>query len=227
MTSTDIHDRPETEVATSFSPHTNSKVLQTAHPSVTDPFLPGEFPPQESSSHDTDDAGAGVHLEGSRNSTGQAGEALEWRPVLVALPPSPPLTNPEPHKNSHEVLPEPSEGAAEGEGEPNEVDWHPLDHTRSESKDPSQNQDTTIVEESVTHGSDEKHSSVLSPRGQMSNPNLRIVTKAPSPQPWDLVNPPPSNNGDATDYYSTLGTKNFTTLQKKTYAFTQSSNFEY
>jgi len=64
--------------------------------------------------------------------------------------------------------------------------------------------------------SDEKRVLTPAPRGKTSNQNLRIVTKAPSPQPWDLVDPPPSNNGDATDYYSTVGTKNFGTLQKKT-----------
>jgi hypothetical protein len=211
----------EAEASISSIPNTTSNVLQTASAlsGTTDPFLSDETAPQEPSGHETalEKEGAGVELEGGGSSTGQAKEASETALVLDELPSSPPPA-------SHDALKETLHDAAEGEGEPVEVDlteWHPLDHTRSESKDPNQTQETTFVEDSVAHVSDEKHVLTPAPRGQTSNPNLRIVTKAPSPQPWDLVDPPPSNNGDATDYYSTVGTKNFGTLQKKTYALPQ------
>ncbi|KAH0838715.1 Golgin subfamily A member 7/ERF4 family-domain-containing protein [Lanmaoa asiatica] len=46
--------------------------------------------------------------------------------------------------------------------------------------------------------------------------HLRLEFKRPSPQPWDDVDPPPTSNNEmyASDYYSTLNSKKFATLQK-------------
>jgi hypothetical protein len=221
MTSAGMHDTPGTEASTS-SPNTISKALETTLPSSTDPFLSGEIPPRESSGDETgletDGAGTDIELKKGGSSTGQVDveeEESERRLDLAELPPSSPLTRP----LSREAPTDTLQGTTEGKEEPVEEEWHhPLDHTKSESKDLDQTQDTTFVEDSVAHVADEKHFPTSAPRGQTPNPNLRVVTKGPSPQPWDLVDPLPSNNGDATDYFSTLGTKNFGTLQKKSYA---------
>jgi hypothetical protein len=46
--------------------------------------------------------------------------------------------------------------------------------------------------------------------------HLRLEFKPPSPQPWDEVDPPADNNEMyASDYYSTLNSKKFGTLQKR------------
>jgi hypothetical protein len=221
MVLTDMHDTSEAEGSISSCPNITSKVLQTDLAGSMDPFLSDEIAPPESSGHnaelEVDGVGARVKVE-EGGAIGEVGGAPERKPTLDELPPNPPLTRPASHKNLQEAPNKTLLGTEEGEGEPVEVDlteWHPLDHTQSESKDLNQTQDTTFVDDSVVHGSDEKHVPTLAPHNQTSNPNLRIVTKAPSPQPWDLVDPLPSNNGDATDYYSTLGTKNFGTLQKK------------
>jgi len=46
--------------------------------------------------------------------------------------------------------------------------------------------------------------------------HLRLEFKPPSPQPWDDIGPPGENNETyASDYYSTLNSKRFGTLQKR------------
>ena len=99
------------------------------------------------------------------------------------------------------------------------IEWHPLEHIWPDSVDINQPQDTTFVEDSIALGSDEKHLPVAAPQSQTSNSNLRIDPKPPSPQPWDIAEP--SNHGEGTDYYSTLGTKNFGTLQKNRFVSSQ------
>lgn len=141
-------------------------------------------------------------------------------PTLDEIPPTPPLTRSEnPHGEADETLDEdiePVEADATGE-------WHPLDDMRRNSKDiMDQMQDTTFVDDSLVLDSDEKYLpvSAAAPRSQTSNSSLRIIPKPASPQPWDMVNP--SQHGEGTDYYSTLGTKNFGTMQKNRYVLLQS-----
>ena len=47
--------------------------------------------------------------------------------------------------------------------------------------------------------------------------HLRLEFKASSPQPWDDMDPPPTENNETytSDYYSTLNSKKFETLQKR------------
>jgi len=192
MTLTDMHDAPEIEALTSSSNATSKEFKTTPSGSVH--FELGNVPPQDYFARGNADAA----LEESGSRAGYVEEESETR---LGLPPSrlPTLLV------SHEKEPV----------EQDLTDWHPLDRPQSESKDLDQTQDMTFVEDSVTHGIDEKHVPTPSPQAQTSNSNLQVVTKTSSPQPWEVINPPPSNNGDATDYYSTLGTKNFGTLQKK------------
>jgi hypothetical protein len=221
MTSIETQDIPETKGS---SPNLTSKELQTDFSGSVDPFLSDETAPPESFDHnaelEVDGVGAGVEVEEGGNATGAVEGAPESKSATDESSSSPTL--PTSHKTSQEATSEALPGTEEGE--PVEADlseWHPLDQSQSESKDLNQTQDTTFIDDRLGHGSDEKHAPIPVLRSQTSNPNhLQIVTKAPSPQPWDLVNPPPSNNGDATDYYSTLGTKNFGTLQNKRYAST-------
>jgi len=211
-------DTPDVEGVTSSSRNTaESGELQNTKSGSTDPFLSGDTSRPKSSGHDagleSGDVSAEVVKEGDL--IGRAEEAPETKTTLEEFPPSPPLTR---YESSHEVPNDTLSSAVEKQGEPAEEDlteWHPLDHTRTESKDMNQTQDTTFVDDSVTHESNEKHVLTPIPQNRASNLNLQIVTKTPSPQPWDLVNPPQSNHGDATDYYSTIGTKNFGMLQQK------------
>jgi hypothetical protein len=222
-----LTDTPDAEGVTSSSRNTaESEELQNAKSGSTDPFLSGDTSGPKSSGHDpgleSGDVSAEVVEEGDL--IGRAEEAPETKPTLEEFPPSPPLTRSVSYEPSHEAPNDTLSSAVEEQGEHGEEDlteWHPLDHTRTESKDMNQTQDTTFVDDSVAHESNEKHVLTPIPQNQASNPSLRIVTKTPSPQPWDLVNPPQSNHGDATDYYSTIGTKNFGTLQKNRYVQTQ------
>lgn len=221
MTSTEIQDTPETKGS---SPNMTSKELQTDFSDSMDPFLSDETaPPDHDTELEVDGVGAGVEVEEGGNATGAVERASERKSATDKSSSSPTL--PACRKTSQEATSEALPGTEEDEGGPVEADlseWHPLNQSQSEAKDLNQTQDTTFVNDSLAHGSDEKHVPIPVPRSQTSNLNLQIVTKAPSPQPWDLVDPPPSNNGDATDFYSTLGTKNFATLQNKRYALTQS-----
>jgi hypothetical protein len=221
-----MHDTFEAEGTTSSR---TSGVLQATMSGSTDSFLSGDTPPPKLSVHsaglEAGDPSAEVVEEGdSVEEAGKAEEAPETKPVSEEIPPSPLLSRPVSYEHSHETPNETLPSTVEGEANPIEVDlaeWHPLDHTRSESKDINQTQDTTFVDDSVAYESNEKHGLTPVPHKQMSHSSLRIVTKTPSPQPWDLVEPPPSHNGDTTDYYSTLGTKNFGTLQKNRYVWAQ------
>lgn len=145
----------------------------------------------------------------SSTAEGQMGEvdesdAIEEQTATVLT--SPPPTRPtSPNHDTTTV------NATEPEKDLTE-EGHPLEHTHSDSKDVDLTQDTTFVDPLE---SDEKHQSTPSSPAQKPNQSLRVDTKPPSPQPWDLVDPPHDNNTDvATDYYSSLGTKNFGTLQK-------------
>jgi hypothetical protein len=215
-----LTDTPDAEGVTSSSRNTTeSEELQNTKSGSTDPFLSDEISRPKSSGHDagsqSGDVSAEVVEEG--NFIGRAEETPETKPTLEELPPSPPLSRSVSYELSHEAPNDTLSSTVEDQGEHTEEDlteWHPLDHTRAESKDMNQTQDTTFVDDSVAHESNEKHVLTPIPQNQASNPSLRIVTKTPSPQPWDLANTAQSNHGDATDYYSTLGTKNFGTLQK-------------
>ncbi|KAG6849802.1 hypothetical protein H0H93_005052 [Arthromyces matolae] len=57
-----------------------------------------------------------------------------------------------------------------------------------------------------------------SPASSNRRAHLHLNLKPPSPQPWDLVDPPDTNDAKETpDYYSTLGSRKFRTLQSTTH----------
>jgi len=199
MTPITTHDEAEASTLTS-----HAKVVLNAPSSSSSPLSPDETLPLGSLGH-------GTGLDGVSED-----EEMEFAEPTLTLDDLPLAPIHSEHPNGQ--VSAASRASAEGDVEPFEEDvteWHPLDHTRPDSKDMSQIQDTTFVEDSVAPGSDEKHLFVAAPRTHTSNPSLRINPKPPSPQPWDIVDP--SNHGEGTDFYSTLGTKNFGTLQKKRY----------
>jgi len=195
MPSITTHDKLETE-ASVLEPSTTTNVLLDALSGSTFSLPP--VPPE------TPDRGP-AGLDGR---IGVKSDDAVTEPTSDEIPPTPPLTRSEnPHGQADEALDE--------DLEPVEVDatpWHPLDHTRRDSKDMNQTQDTTFVDDSLVLDSDEKYLPVAAPRTRTSNPSLRIIPKPPSPQPWDMIDP--SNHGEGTDFFSTLGTKNFGTMQK-------------
>lgn len=46
--------------------------------------------------------------------------------------------------------------------------------------------------------------------------HLRLDLKPPSPQPWEIIDPPEIDRKGGPDYYSTLGSRKFHTLQSTT-----------
>ncbi|KAF8446435.1 Golgin subfamily A member 7/ERF4 family-domain-containing protein [Boletus edulis BED1] len=104
--------------------------------------------------------------------------------------------------------------------------WHPL---RPDSKVRSQVDDEgekgvdvgSVHAVGSAHGAD--HSLGLNEKerrrtfgsSRRNSRHLRLEFKSPSPQPWDEVDPPTDNNETYTsDYYSTLNSKKFETMQK-------------
>lgn len=210
----------ETEISTATNP-APSKLLPILSGS-TSPFLPGETPPLDMPAQENTMDGEKSDVEYAEKPASLVGATSEA--AKVELPPSPSLTRQASHDSENFVTKQTAEALDEKDVdvEPEEVDrtdWHPMDHTRSDSKDLNTTQETTFVDDTLSHEVDEKYLPAPAPRNVASNPSLRIIAKPPSPQPWDLVDPPTSNNGDATDYYSTLGTKNFGTLQKNMYVW--------
>lgn len=114
------------------------------------------------------------------------------------------------------------------EDEADIADWDPLRQTmRPASGDVNQTQDLTmVVEEEVGDELVDSNGRVLftdsnakpSPAGSRRASHLRLNIKPPSPQPWDLIDPPPSDNGHKGnhDFYSTSGSRKFHTLQSTT-----------
>lgn len=213
-----MENTTETDPSESASSATHAALLSALSGSAA-PFLPGETPPLASST-----------AEPQMSEVDRSSSAVEERAASVKseshektatiLPLSPPLTRPtSPSNAAEETAVDTSE--VHGDAEPEEKDlteeWHPLEHTRSDSRDMNLTQDSTFVDDSLPLETEEKNLSPPAPRAQRSNQSLRVEAKPPSPQPWDLVDPPLDNNGDATDYYSSLGTKNFGTLQKTGY----------
>lgn len=201
MTSITTHDKLETETTVAEGTAAANVVLDalsdsTFRLSPGQSVLPGPL--------DLNPAG----LDRGMEDEGVKLEDTVTEPTLDEIPPTPPLTRSEnPHGEVDETL-----------DEPVEVDvakWHPLDRTQRASKDMNQTQDTTFVDDSLVLDSDEKYLPVAAPRKQTSNASLRIIPKPPSPQPWDTVDP--SSHGEGTDFFSTLGTKNFGTMQKNRY----------
>jgi hypothetical protein len=110
-----------------------------------------------------------------------------------------------------------------------EAEWHPLGHTRAESTDGDVDQTVSAEgledeeEDIVTANGrlafpegDEKLSPSLPQRGSAL---LRLDIKSPSPQPWELVDPSPGKGHGGTDFYSTLGSRKFDTLQSQSYVY--------
>ncbi|KAF9457459.1 Golgin subfamily A member 7/ERF4 family-domain-containing protein [Collybia nuda] len=96
------------------------------------------------------------------------------------------------------------------------------DPLRTDSKEVDDTQDLkVVVEEDVVDsngrllypGVDLKPSPVASRRTS----HLRLDLKPPSPQPWELIDPPDIDGKSGPDYYSTLGSKKFHTLQSATH----------
>lgn len=135
-------------------------------------------------------------------------ESESHEKTATVLRPSPPPTGPTSprHDNTSEMR---------SDAEPEEKDFTEergsLEHAGSDSKD--MDLTTTFVDNNLSLETDEKCLSTPALHAQNQNQNLRVDARPPSPQPWDLVEPPHGNNVDATDYYSSLGTKNFGTLQ--------------
>ncbi|KAH7908205.1 Golgin subfamily A member 7/ERF4 family-domain-containing protein [Hygrophoropsis aurantiaca] len=128
------------------------------------------------------------------------------------LPPSPPLTRVGTNESATGSV-RPISHDPEVTLAVEEVDvgdsWHPLENELSFSKD-----DDISIDESHSVSNDEK--GIARPRNGRVD-DLRLEFKAPSPQPWDLVDPPLDNNEHLiSDNYSTLASRNFTTLQKNT-----------
>ncbi|KIJ59813.1 hypothetical protein HYDPIDRAFT_177683 [Hydnomerulius pinastri MD-312] len=144
------------------------------------------------------------------------------RPKDDQLPPSPPLTRTGTNGSTgHEAEGAPPIQVEEVE-DVEEADivqgWHPLAHEGSRSRDEDEEDSGSVHlrEDSIQ---DDQGSEVDEiPRRLKESPrveHLRMEFKAPSPQPWDLVDPLPDNIDPLTsDYYSTLQSKNFATLQK-------------
>lgn len=55
-----------------------------------------------------------------------------------------------------------------------------------------------------------------SPAASRRASHLRLDLKPPSPQPWELIDPPDTDRKGGPDYYSTLGSRKFHTLQSTT-----------
>lgn len=55
-----------------------------------------------------------------------------------------------------------------------------------------------------------------SPAASRRASHLRLDLKPPSPQPWELIDPPDTDPKGGPDYYSTLGSRKFHTLQSTT-----------
>lgn len=182
-----------------------TKTFQTARSGSSSPLPPDDAPPFELSALGSDVAVDGEDEEGRPSIEAVVRSSDEK--ATGDVPRSPPLDQAAPLS----PLDKPQEGKAELDSA-DIPPWHPLEHDRNDSKDLDQTQDTTFVDESLATA-DEKHSSQPAPRSQTSNLSLRVDPKPLSPQPWELVQPP-SNNNDNTDYYSTVGTKNFGVLQK-------------
>jgi hypothetical protein len=138
----------------------------------------------------------------------------EERTPQSILPPSPPLTrvgtndSKRSKRHSH-TSPEVEEVEETGVG------WHPLilERTDSRRENGHQTQESAVDEEEdiagepVVFANDEKSSSRRSR-------HLHLNIQPPSPQPWDLVDPP-ETNGLKPEYFSTIGSQKFSTLQSK------------
>jgi hypothetical protein len=132
------------------------------------------------------------------------------------LPPSPPLTPVGTNESLEQTRLDREEGGG-GEMDIVEVEWHPLGHAQTASVD-NQTQDAVVSQESDIVTSDGHLAFPEDEKVKLSSPRRAselqpLDTKPPSPQPWDLVDPPPSNGRRGTDYYSTLGPRKFDTLQ--------------
>ncbi|KAG6371510.1 Golgin subfamily A member 7/ERF4 family-domain-containing protein [Boletus reticuloceps] len=107
--------------------------------------------------------------------------------------------------------------------------WHPLRHDSKVQSQVDGEGEKGVVEEDVgsvhaggsAHGAD--RSLEMDEKGRRRTfgssgrnaRHLRLEFKSPSPQPWDEVDPPTDNNETYTsDYYSTLNSKKFETMQK-------------
>lgn len=201
------------------TPPATSKLPNAPLSDSASSVLPGELSTAERAEHDAglNEAGAGDETEGTENWEGQKAQVPERQITLDVLPPSPPLTRPTSYEQPEsDPIEEQHHDSVHGVAEPTEVDigeWHPLDQTRN-STDLNRAQETTIVGDIHALDADEKHTSPAAPLGQPSV-NLRISTepRTSATQPWDHIDPPPDNN----DYYSTLGTTKFGTMQKHAY----------
>lgn len=156
-----------------------------------------------------------AELEDGEEKTNQkAGGGDEEGPPRTTprLPPSPPLTR---------------VGTNESTSRPdNPSSWHPL-----QDQKPSNTQDADATVVVVEDGevvdqnghpqsqfSDSGERPSISPSARRASAShLHLEIKPPSPQPWELIEPPSANGrkerGD--DFYSTIGSQKFNTLQSK------------
>lgn len=105
------------------------------------------------------------------------------------------------------------------------VDSDPLHNPRPThfSTDPKEAQDVTIVEEEVDVVNSNGHTLYLdidtkpAPTASKGASHLRLDFKPPSPQPWELVEPPSEENGKGDRGFYSVGAQKFHAVQGARY----------
>ena len=104
-------------------------------------------------------------------------------------------------------------------------EWHPLRYNGKERSGEDGEAEKEVEEDVALEGvhsgasssnTNEKERSRTFGSAGRDTRQLHLEFKSPTPQPWDEVDPPTDNNGTyASDYYSTLNSKKFETLQRR------------